>query len=407
MVDIKEIDKFIKYCGNMYNKNPNITITDATLYDGLCSYGIGKDKNYNLQQELNNLENSFKFSNNLNVGVDKRQNNFLQFASKKNSSKSEDIKIYFTTSKENIEFAVREIFNFIDLNNIETHSKVSNKLRTDSIVIRLYKEEDARKVINFINNNNKLNKMAKETNPFLLKEGVVGIAYDNLISYNKTLSVILKDYFEDLKNKKMLNNASLDNFNVFIKNYYANLYRNCSKITDIDDNPHYLKLNINNRFRCDGETINNFEQVTRLIINVCSNNMNLDSYFKFYDECVKSNSSGEFINYYEETYKRKKNFLNNQEINPNMINLLKNYINYIYTKYGDIRAVYKYINGYIDSKNINVITRDNDFRQKFIEYMLTPKNILKITNNNIEKYVNDVLYINNMYYDNTKQKNFR
>jgi len=42
----------------MYNKNPNIAITDATLYDGLCSYGIGKDKNYNYssENEFNNIE---------------------------------------------------------------------------------------------------------------------------------------------------------------------------------------------------------------------------------------------------------------------------------------------------------------------------------------------------------------
>ena len=410
MVDIKEIDRFIKYCGNMYLKNPNIPISDMTIYTGLSSYGVNNSKDVSLVNELNNLEKFFKNSNNLFVYVNEKQPNFLQFKSKKDSNKSEDIKIYYTTSKENIEFAAKEIFGFINQNNMETNSIVSNKLRSDSIVIRLSNEEDARKVIFFINNNKKLKEISKETNPFLLKEGVVSLAYDNLISYNKVLSVILKDYFEDLKAKKSLDKACREDFNIFLRNYYMNLYRNCSKITDVYKNPHYLKCKINGRFKSDGEAINNFEQVTRLIMNVLEGNMSLEGYFKFYNECVNINKDGSFINYYEETYKRKKDALNNHEesMDINMVNLLNNYINYSYNKYGSIELVEAYINKYIEG-NINAITRDNNFRSKFVNHMLTPKIILKITNNNLKSYIENVIPINirqdNMY--NIKQKNFK
>ena len=53
MVDIKEIDRFIKYCGDMYLKNPNIPISDMTIYSGLTSYGVNNSKDISLVNELN------------------------------------------------------------------------------------------------------------------------------------------------------------------------------------------------------------------------------------------------------------------------------------------------------------------------------------------------------------------
>ena len=158
------------------------------------------------------------------------------------------------------------------------------------------------------------------------------------------------------------------------------------------------------------EAINNFEQVTRLIMNVLEGNMSLDGYFKFYNECANINKDGSFIKYYEETYKRKKDALNNHEVSMdiNMVNLLNNYINYSYNKYGSIELVEAYINKYIEG-NINAITRDNDFRSKFVNHMLTPKIILKIANNDLRKYIENVLPVNVRQDINSgiKQKNFK
>lgn len=399
MIQLQEIDNFIKYYASIYEQNPNVDITTDSIYHGLKVYGMTNEQynNRSIINELYNLEKSFKSSPNLKVYFDDAQPGFLQFQNRYAQIDSKCVKLYFTTTKENMELAAKEIFGFIDKNNIGTFSKISQDVRADSIVVRVPNIGEAEKVIDFINNNQKLKSISGIKNPFLYQEGLVGIGYDDLLSYNTIVSELVKNYLQDLKEKNMLGSANINGFYDHVKNYYNDTFRNCSKITEIENDEHYKELGGTDRFGSIGYAINNYEQVTRLILNVCNGSMNLENYFNFYYDARLVKKNEEFIKYYEETYKRKKDKFGKENVtqilNDNKcVELLNEYILYAYSKYGSDLVLY--LNDYING-NKNAITRDNNYRQRFS--ILPPNMVFQITKGNLNGYVNSIL---SNYYNN-------
>lgn len=106
------------------------------------------------------------------------------------------MKIYLSFSKEDVFECVNMIFDYIDQNELSTLSKVADVRRSDEVVLRMSNVEDAKKLLEFINNNEYLSTRAKPVNPFLIKSGVAGLANDRLLSYNETLSFIIAEYFK-------------------------------------------------------------------------------------------------------------------------------------------------------------------------------------------------------------------
>ena len=98
------------------------------------------------------------------------------------------------------------IFDFIERNNMKTGSKVADTIRSDEIVLRMESTDDAEKLIQFINNNPYLKENSRPTNPFLNRAGVVGVGYDDLLSYNQ---------YQLLENNSML---QIQNHRIFYSN---------------------------------------------------------------------------------------------------------------------------------------------------------------------------------------------
>ena len=154
------------YMAKIYIQNPYLAI-----YYELMRYGISDAelKNKSLLNEFTNLKNHYN-KGNVRAFVHPGQVNFLQLWNVKGEVQPENlIKIYLSFPKENIEECVKIIFDYIDRNNISSHSKLANKIRSDSVVLRLENQNDAASVINFINSNAYLCSKAKPTNPFVGK----------------------------------------------------------------------------------------------------------------------------------------------------------------------------------------------------------------------------------------------
>ena len=72
--------------------------------------------------------------------------------------------------------------------------------------------------------------------------------------------------------------------------------------------------------------------------------------------------------------------------------LLDSYIEYAAEKYESNYAPVCQLNGYIETGNLNLITRDNNYRNLFQGY-LPAKEVANITGPNTQEYVNSVLGI--------------
>lgn len=374
MIKTNEMNSFIKNLKKTYLSSSDISITPDIIYKELCVYGLSnkeKENNY-VRDVFGNLENYFRNSN-LQVYEDERQKNFLQFRNCNPQSKC--IKLYVSFPKEYIETAAIKIFGYIASNNMPTMSKMSQYIRSDSIVIRLINPSDAKLVLNYINSDKDLNRYAKQTNPFSLKEGIVGIGYDAMLSYNDVLSYIMCQYFNDLQKNNYLNYASLDSFANYVSNYHRMFFEDINnqqyfKNTDMFSKTRY-------RFNNDEEAINNFEQVIRLISCVVNNDINKDKFFTMFEQFGidnKQNVDKPINNNYEE-----------------QINLLNEYINYASKKYG-LNDVYLYLQKYMEGNN-NAITREMNFRDKFIN-TIDYNSLRRIVNNNCKEYVNNYTIYN-------------
>lgn len=353
MIKTKEMDKFIKEYMNIYLQNPSLPITDDTLYRALEIYGFNMQEyeNGGIRDIFPSLERTFANSN-LHVYVDERQTGFLQFTS--HTGRPKCVKMYLSFPKEYMELATTKIFSFISDNHMRCSSKIAQHVRSDSIVIRLDDPKDAKKVLNYINRDRELNKYHKSTNPFSLKEGIVGIGYDNMLSYNSVLADLLSNYFNLLRDNNCLQKADLKSFSLYVDDFYNKTFITKENLVEFT----YSKLykTFQHRLTNTGELLNNMEQVVRVIKNVTSNNLNLKNYFEMYDRFQDDNEN---IAYFNREY--------GQQLKSIQMNILNSYVNTAIQKYG-VDKVHMYLDSYIDGNN-NAITSDNNYRQYFMKYI--------------------------------------
>jgi len=398
MIDQKEeMNRLIKYFASICYQNPTIPFNKDTVYYELMNYGMSDEeiKNRNFSYELNSIKNFFnsnKKENSLNVYEHIRQPHFLQFQRIGDKRDMNPIKIYYNTSKENLKNVVKEVFRFIDLTGMESYSKVSDIIRSDSIVIRLSSVYDAMRVLSFIDNSDYIKAAARNTNPFLFRNGSVGMAYDHRTTYNGVTSEYISNYINHLKSNNKLNFASIDDFIDYLKNEYNDMFINCNEIDKVKNMYYYRQIRAGYNDISDGEIINNFEQVTKLLINICQCNMNINDYFNLYESTIAPSNYDKIKKYDEILNKREAINYGNENEDDDTLNLediVKDYILYAFEKYGSAKSVQSYLDIYL-SGNIKGITRDNDFRKKFADH-LSPVIVDNVTNGNSIEYINNTL----------------
>ena len=312
------------------------------------------------------------------------RNDFLHFVNADDRA-LDQIKLYVAPKPSSMDIITTEILNFLKENNIQTYFKAAMKDRNDALTIRLLNEEDARKVTSFINNNDIITKNVRKTNPFLMREGVVGLAYDRLISYNSTIAKLIASYLNERNKNNGIDNICLNDFNNFLFSYFAKTFITCKDIKQYKEdfqkdfeksteNPADLMLN-------HLHVINMIHRAVCLedSIDTVIKNYNLSIDYEYNKTCRNKFCKSLGVNYDDELEK----------------NILDEYIKYASEKYviGDF-TVHDYLNSYA-AGNHKSITRDWDYRTKF-EYHLPPEKVLEITNGDISNYINSVLNKNKL-----------
>lgn len=383
---IDEINNFLKLWVKIYTQYPNYEIDYSTIYVSLMEYGLTEqEKNNNdIEYLFSNWIKQFKNNPALNVYHTDLQPLFLQFRSNGNMGR-QHIKLYLSYPSDKIEHCVNKIFTFIADNKIPNSSKVAKNIRSDSVVLRIINYDDAVKVANYINSDSELSMYAKPTNPFMMRNGCVGVSYDDLISYNQTLAKMLRYYLDDCQKNNTLNNVNARNFQIYIQNFRQNMFH---------DNNHlrqFLNMfkvdDMLQRFSSVDECLLNYEQVLRLICLQLDETMDMDYYHSFYNDVKDKEKNLKLRKYYTQ-------LLQNSDLENTIpldeINLLNEYIKYAKEKYQNPKIIVSQLRNYVNSNDVNHITRDHNFRQRFIQH-LSPSKILIITNNNIEQYIESIL----------------
>lgn len=377
----QEMDNFIASFGKIIKENPNFTISSDMIYYYLSTYGYNEEelKNRDISYMFSSWEESFK-NKNLNVYQSERQPGFLQFNNVEHYPNVDCAKLYLSFPKDKIEDCVNIIFDYIEKNNMKTVSKVAGKVRSDSLVLRMYDPEDAKQIINFVSKTPILRKSLRSPNPFVMRSNNIGMAADDMLSYNDFVSLIISDYLSycQYNDVKKINLAGLIEYS---ENYFNQIFVECSELENFLE-----KEDVQKRLsRFNGNVPNcltNYCQMMMLFRVSLNKKKNENDYFKHLALCNNNEHKTKLRGFYhEKLYQQEKS-------NVDPLEILNNYIDYAKQKYST-SDVYKYLEDYVNGNN-HAITRDNNFRELFSEY-LPPNILISITNGNIRGYVSNKL----------------
>lgn len=141
------------------------------------------------------------------------------------------IKLYIPIGKKDSLNFIMNLIYFIEDSDIWHQSKLASDIRTDDMVIRVYTKEDARKIIDFVNENK--GQTLLETNPFLMRDGKVGLAVDGKQSFNRVTSFLIAEYIEECKKNGKQEESGLEDFRNYLQERYNKIYEKQENIDTI------------------------------------------------------------------------------------------------------------------------------------------------------------------------------
>ena len=207
---LEEMQEFLNYLYTIGIQNSDIDINNSLVYRELCKYSI-RDREIDEYGNLINYSYLFdkwkernrdvgSYNKGLIVMHDISWPHFLQFFSKKDYDAFHEnhnfIKLYIPVKYDGIYDTVNVLFDYIRDSGISHLSIVSDKTRSDNVIVRLDKDdlESAIKIINYIKNDNVINSSLNKTNPFVPTINGIGFMYETGISYNKEISILISKY---------------------------------------------------------------------------------------------------------------------------------------------------------------------------------------------------------------------
>ncbi|MBQ8193276.1 MAG: hypothetical protein IJZ46_04330 [Bacilli bacterium] len=414
MTKSEERNIFLKYLSKIYMQNPNLEITSDTIYNELRKFNIeeGKQTRINneslvgIQVKLNNRFAGKCLSNGYFWVIENR-------AGKKDEDYYNDIingiKIYVSIEPENLYRISESLFNFMIQENIIMQCKVAKEMRNDVLVLRVQKKEDAVKVSNYLNNLHYQSKI--KPNPFLLDSGKVSMAMDGILSYNSTLSKLIREYLKFRKKLNNLHEVSEKDFANFVK----------AQLNELKQNGNRAYLNVYNLKS--EEELKNFIMIGELIQKNINNTLTHEELFQYQksnNEQIISPTSKETPQYHKSNNINNKNISFTQEEKEKVLYVINRLSNYY-----SLEEVHARIMSYINTGRTEFFTRRDGIRyiveENFPPYKM--KNIISdlgwnaiisASNATLQKYgINQLYYAFNKILNNggidgfTNQNNVR
>lgn len=388
-----EITSFLQYAYNFKSAYPN-SINADYIYSFLSAYDV----------ENNDLKTPYDpgyftyfteyYKNNkvLDLFNDPSQKDFLQ-VQHFNSNRRDDlnfIKLYINVSKNGYFNSVSSLLNFLSQHpEIEHMSKISKECRSDQIVLRVRDMDGVAKIINHISSDSNILNNLKNSNPFLMKFGAVGLAFDNLLSYNDLISHFINDYLETKNNVAEVN---ADDFVSYLMNIYNDLISEEVNETYMNYISSDLMANHLSHLKSIGlrSTPSDVLLIHSYILNQfisLYNNEDLNRLNALYEQSRNKEYNKSVTDFFDQKYKLYR------EIGSTLYykKIIDDYILFAAFKYHNVQEVAnrlsEFAKGRINDPDtaIRNITRESGFRDKFNN--ISPDTIYQVTNNDIYGYV--------------------
>ena len=372
------MNEFLKHASTIVKENPNLDI-DTKKFSNILYHELTKldsndnETDFSKNKMFDRLLSYFSDRRNINAFIDPSWDYFLQFQNKIEEAynNKDAIKIYIPQRSASIERSARLLFDFLDKLNIAHISKISKRERMDDIVVIVYNQIDADKVLNFVSGNSQIQHGLIKPNPFSYSVNNISLAFDRDNSYNQIIVDMISTYLRHLKANNHLEMASFEDFVNYATKYYIHHFTNLKDIGEVITDFHLEGCEINNTFN--NKKIVCIGNVLHLFIRGLQPDFKLEEFYKSFNYV---NNESHIISAASEI-ERNRNGLENLKSSNHLgaiDSLLLEGIDTIKDKHRttDMEAV-NIISDYMDTNNINLITRDNDIRNKFIKANMRAK----------------------------------
>jgi len=389
----KEITSFLQYAYKFKSAYPN-EINEDYIYSFLQAYDVNNEdvkKPYD-PGYFTYFTEYYKNNKVLDVYYDSSQESFLQVQHFTSNQRSDYdfIKLYVNVSNKGYFNSVSSLLNFLSMHpEIEHLSKISKECRCDQIILRVRDMDGIVKIINHIGSDPNILNNLKNSNPFLMKFGAVGLAFDNLLSYNGLIAHFINEY---LTTKKSVEEINADDFAGYLMNIYNDLISEEINETYMnyissDLMAHHLKHLKDIGVRATtSDVLLNHSYILNQFINLY-NNEDLNRFNALYEQSRNQEYSKNVIDFFDKKYKLYR------EVGSTLYykKILDDYIIFASFKYQNVHEVANRISEFAKGRvndpdtAIKNITRDKGFRDKFRN--ISPEIIYNITNSDIFGYV--------------------
>ena len=306
------------------NRNSRINeLIDMSRNGTDIHYEYRTSSDTSLKEVQNEIVNMYE--NNSKVFVhDSGSWTYIHIGTDPNTTLDNAIKIYVPIDGTNANVVTKQVLDFLLENNIASRNIVGSHVKGDAFVLRIFDKTDAKRVINFINEQVKLNPLTGKEIPLTFKAGGVSVAMDGLTSYNQIATILIDNFaknnlgtdingfkeFVHALNEQIIN-GDVDLFETMFKEQIKNVEEN-----PYADNEQLAKANI--------------YEVIDIIDKALNNNMNANEFVDYISEYQNTSKVNDVI----------KRITGTEVINQNRVvkpNIVKTFITNINEKFSVVR----------------------------------------------------------------------
>ena len=266
-----------------------------------------------LKEVQNNIVSMYE-NNSKAIVLDSGSWTHIHIGANPNITLDNAIKIYVPIDGTNADVVTKQVLDFLLENNIASRNKVGSHVKGDAFVLRIFDKTDAKRVINFINKQVKLNPITGKEMPLTFKTGNVSVAMDGLTSYNQIATILIDNFaknnlgtditgfkeFVHALNEQIIN-GDLDLFETMFKDQIRNLEEN-----PYVDNEQLAKANI--------------YEVIDIIDKALNNNMSANEFVDYISEYQNTSKVNDVIKKITGTEVINENSNNqNRVVKPNIV----------------------------------------------------------------------------------------
>ncbi len=425
----RRMDDFIKYFRDILVQNPEKEFDDASLYNAvyaeLVRIGVDRsNRSIDYSSKDNNifgrLQSYFSGRRNTDCFIDPSWSYFLQFQNRKDEfyNHKDAIKIYIPQSSQYIERSARLLFDFLDKSDIAHISKIGKHERFDNIVVRVYNQQDADKILNYVSGEKQIQKGLIEVNPFAFSHNGIALACDRDDSYNCTIAHLMCVYYREKIANNALDTVGLNDFVYFAEQYYTHHFVNYEDLGEVvtDFNLEGCEANniVNNKKIC------NIGNILHLYLCGLDQRFGLKDYYNQF--LIRDNESNMISNAMAAGKKRSQSHDSmGSDYVGTIDSILLESVELFKSKYGyPTEMALDVVKKYLDEGNIRLITRDQGMRDRYYksDFFNKMHKLLSISGKTIDEYykekrdamsvraLNDAIFETYYKYENRYEQGF-